>query len=259
MSLPSNSLCRPRLRLVACAVLALMAWVSPMRAANLFSNSSFENGTWGGSQTFVDPSNATSLFNSTSTITGWSTVTGSTWVQDATRTTDGNRMLWLGPPTAGSWTCISQKVSAFSSGDPSLQLVSGSRYTLSVDYSLFAPSDPTASLPGLSTFTVYYVLGTNSFGDDPFSQHTMFTDVDAVSDWSSLQWNQLDIVFDMPSITGYDYIKFFLSAPKADAFTQSRGVLIDNAMLDYTPLAIPEPGSLIMALAAMGLCARRRR
>ena len=50
-------------------------------------------------------------------------------------------------------------------------------------------------------------------------------------------------------------MKFFLSAPKATASVQSRGVLIDNSSL---ALAIPEPGAL-MLLTALAFLGRRRR
>lgn len=235
--------------------LGLLVVTSPVSGANLFTNASFESGTWGGSQSFVDPNNATTLFNSSSTLTGWTTVIGSTWVQDTTRATDANRMLWLGPPSVGAWDCASQKVSLFSSGDPSLQLVANNRYNLLVDYSFFDPNDPTAALVGLSSFTAYYVLGTNAGGDDPFSQTTLFTNTGSVSNWNALQWNQASISFDLPNIAGYDYIKFFLSAPKATASVQSRGVLIDNASLSL----VPEPGSLILCGTLLGLAAHRRR
>lgn len=233
----------------------------PAMAANLFTNSSFESGTWGGSQSFVDSSNATSLSNSSTTISGWTTNIGSTWVQDSSRATDANRMLWLGPPSVGTNDCISQKVSLFGSGDPSLQLVASNRYTLTVDYALFDPNDPTASLPGQSTFQVYYLLGTNAGGDNPFTQTFLLNTTDIVSPWSNglggsgLDWNQATLTFDLPSTAGYDYMKFFLSAPKATASVQSRGVLIDNSSL---ALAIPEPGSLLL-LAALAIFGKRRR
>lgn len=242
--------------------LALM-WLAAMtaQAANLFTNSSFENGAWGGGQSFVDANNATSLSNSSTTINGWTTNLGSTWVQDSSRVTDANRMLWLGPPSVGTNVCISQKVNLFGSGDPSLQLVANNRYTLTVDYALFDPNDPTAALPGLSTFQVYYLLGTNAGGDDPFSQTFLLNTTDVVSPWSNglggsgLDWSQATLSFDLPSTAGYDYMKFFLSAPKATASVQSRGVLIDNSSL---ALAIPEPGAL-MLLTALAFQGRRRR
>lgn len=248
----------PRLRLG----LALM-WLAtvPVQAANLFTNSSFEDGTWGGGQSFVDANNATSLSNSSTTINGWTTNIGSTWVQDSSRVTDANRMLWLGPPSVGTNDCISQKVNLFGSGDPSLQLVANNRYTLTVDYALFDPNDPTAAQPGLSTFQVYYLLGTNAGGDNPFTQTFLLNTTDIVSPWSNglggsgLNWTQATLTFDLPSTAGYDYMKFFLSAPKATASVQSRGVLIDNSGL---ALAIPEPGSLVL-LTSLAFIARRRR
>lgn len=259
----SESSYRPRSlsRLLACLGF-FMAMGSATQATNLFSNSSFENGTWGGSQSFVDSSNATTLFNSTSTITGWGTNIGSTWVQDIDRAPDASRMLWLGPPSAGSNVCINQKVSLASSGDPSTQLVAGNRYTLNVDYSFFDPNDPNASLAGLSTFQVYYLLGTNTGGDDPFSQTYLLNTTGAVSTWSDglggsgLTWNQASLSFDLPNITGYDYMKFFLSAPKATASVQSRGVLIDNSSL---MLAIPEPNSLLLVGLSFAFLGRRRK
>lgn len=255
MPVPPLTHFAPRLAKAAWLCLGLLVLAAPASGANLFTNASFENGAWGGSQSFVNSNNATTLFNSSSTLTGWTTVIGSTWVQDPTRATDANRMLWLGPPSVGSFVCASQKVNVFTSGDPSLQLVANNRYNLLLDYSFFDPNDPTAALAGLSTFTAYYVLGTNAGGDDPFSQTTLFTNTGSVSNWNALQWNQASISFDMPNIAGYDYIKFFLSAPKATAFVQSRGVLIDNASLSL----VPEPGSLILCGTLLSLAAHRRR
>jgi hypothetical protein len=235
-------------------------------AANLFTNSSFETGAWGGAQTFVNPSNATTLSNSSTTVTGWTTSTGSTWVQDVNRATDLNRMIWLGAPAFGACTCLSQKVSLFSSGDPSTQLMRNNTYTMLVDAAFFDPTDPTASLAGLSTLQMYYVLGTNGGGDDPFSISTIFETTGSVSPWSNgfggsgLQWNESTVTFTVPSAVGYDYMRFFLGAPKATGSTPSRGVLVDNASLTLATAAIPEPGSVTMlASLALGLVGRRRR
>jgi hypothetical protein len=252
--------CLPKLLRTATLMAAvLMAWSA--KAATLFTNSSFETGLWGGNQSFVNPNDATSLFNSTTTIDGWATSIGSTWVQEPTHTTDGNRMVWLGPPSVGSADCVNQKLSVSSTGDPAMQLIAGNDYSLSVDYAFYDPSDPTASNSNLSRFIVYYLLGTNSVGDIPFTQTTLYTNADVVSPWndgfggSGLIWKQATITFALPDITGYDYMKFFISAPKSTAGATSRGVLVDNASL----AVVPEPGSLLLCAPALLMLARRQR
>ena len=243
-------------------ILCLAAFQNPASAAtNLFGNASFESGTWGGGQSFVDPNNATTLFNSNSTVTGWTTNIGSTWVQDSAHAVDANRMVWLGPPSVGASDCISQRLSVSAFGDPASQLVVGNRYDLTIDYSFFAPSDPTAFDPTLSRFQIYYLLGNDSTGDNPFTQTILLDNSGSVSAWddglggSGLVWNFADIGFDMPDITGYDYMKIFISAPKSTAGNTSRGVLVDNAMLTL----IPEPGSLMLCAFALLPSMRRRR
>ena len=254
----SKVLTRHLLLRVLLSGLAFSTLTPGIRAQNnLFTNPSFELGSISPVSSFVDPNNSMALFHSSSTITGWETNVGSTWVVDPTRAVDGDRMLWLGPPSAGSEECVIHRLAVAATGDPSTELVAGHRYSITLDYQFFDPADPTASSPADSTLAVYYTLGTNAGGDNPFTRHVLAQPFGDVDTWSGLNWQSLSLEFDMPSIVGYDYMKFYFSAPKNAGATSSRGVLIDNTALSL--VVIPEPGSLLCLLASLPLLGLGRR
>lgn len=241
--------------------LALLAGRAAMGQVNILNNSSFEVGLWSGGQNFVDPGNATALFSNTSTIGSWETHNGSTWVEDAARAVNGDRMLWIGPPQAGSELCTIYNTPVFSAGDAALHLIAGNRYNVSINFAFFDPADPMASSGEDSTLQIYYLLGSNALGDDPFSKVSLRNLQGEVAAWSSglggsgSLWNLASAEFDVPDITGYDYLKLYFSAPANTVATPSRGVLLDQASLSL----VPEPDSLLLTvLGLLGMLSRRR-
>lgn len=243
--------------------LALTVFSPTVRAAtNLITNGSFENGNWGGTDSFVNSNNASNLMFWNTQVGDWTPNSNSTWIQDAVRASDGNRLVWLGPPGAPYFTpitYISQTVAANT-------LTAGQTYHLSLDYDFFDPSDPTGASSMDSTLKVYYILGTSMdmgggsvmLTDDINTQTTLLTETGMTDSWNSLQWTQGGVDFTMPGLAGYDYLRIFFAAPPNGGSTPSMGVLIDNIGLSVA--VVPEPGSLLLVAAGtVGLLARRRR
>ena len=242
-----------------------LAMISAAHGANVILNSSFENGNWEGNQSFVDSTNATTLLYWNNVADRWTPNSGSTWVQDSLRATDGNRMVWLGAPTSNSETYISQPISTLSAGGA---LLSQTNYHLELDYDFFDPTDPMGMMPMDSTIQIYYTLGYYMFMGDPnmpmlmddFSRTVLFTDTGMTDSWmngAAMNWRTAGIDFTTPDLTGYDYLRLYIVAPRNTVQTPSMGVLVDNISLS----PVPEPGSLLtLGLAGlMGVWRRRQR
>lgn len=244
---------------------AAFAWLPAAQGQNLITNGSFETGSWSGSESFVDTNNGTTLMFWNNLVSNWTPNSGSTWVQDAVRAQDGTRMVWLGAPSSGTETYISQPVSTLSAGG---SLLGNQTYHLSLGYDFFDRSDPEGMMAMESTVNVYYVLGTYMFMGDPgnpmlmdvsSTRTALFTDSGMTDTWSSgagMNWQTCGIDFTTPSLTGYDYLRIYISAPKDTISSPSMGVLVDNVSL--TLATVPEPGSLLL-LGVLGTVLRRRR
>ena len=250
---------------ILASILVLNAWMPEAHAQNVVLNGSFESGNWSGTQAFVEPNNASTLLYWNNVVSKWTPNSGSTWVQDSLRASDGNRMVWLGPPTSSSETYISQPVSTLSAGG---SLQSNTAYRLTLDYDFFDLTDPSAGMAMDSTINVYYVLGTYMFMGDPempmlmddsFTKTSLYSDTGTIDSWlngANMNWTTASIDFQTPNLTGYDYLRVFISAPQNSVPTPSMGVLVDNVSLSAAP--VPEPGSaLLLSLGA--LLVRRRR
>lgn len=252
------------LAFVACVVGCI--WPNQAGAQNLVTNGSFESGAWGGTESFVDSNNATTLMYWNNLVSNWTPNSGSTWVQDAVRAPDGNRMVWLGAPASGAETYISQPISTVSAGGG---LQGNQTYHLSLGYDFFDRSDPEGMMAMESTINIYYVLGTYMFMGDPgnpmlmddsFTRTALFTDSGMTDAWStgaSMDWQTASINFTTPSLTGYDYLRIYISAPQDTPSSPSMGVIIDNVSLNLA--TVPEPGSLLLATLGAMLLARCRR
>ncbi|MDB6116496.1 MAG: hypothetical protein JWO08_277, partial [Verrucomicrobiaceae bacterium] len=234
-------------------------------ATNLITNGSFENGNWGGTDSFVNSNNASNLMFWNTQVADWTPNSNSTWIQDPLRSSDGNRMVWLGPPGAPFFTpitYISQTVAA--SG-----LTSGQSYHFSLDYDFFDRNDPSNTMSMDSSLKVYYILGMNMdmgggnimLMDDLNTETTLLTQTGMTDTWndpSGLMWTQGGADFVMPDMTGFDYLRIYIAAPPNSVQTPSMGVLVDN--LGLSVVAVPEPGSLFLAAAGCArLMSRRRR
>lgn len=229
----------------------VLACDSAAQAASLITNGSFEIGSWGGAQSFVDPGNATDapwsgLFDN------WLTF-GSTWVQDAVRADDGNRMVWVQP---GNYLQQTLATSA---------LQSGQTYTLSLGYDFFDPSDPNNLMGMDSSIQIYYVTGyyyampghTMPMDDAPVQLYANTGMTDAWNEGANMDWQTANINFQLPSLAGKDYLRLYITAPSNSPGTPSMGVLIDNVSLNLA--VIPEPGSLMLAVLGLMFYGRRRR
>jgi hypothetical protein len=247
------------------SLLTFCVFLPKAKAQNLVSNSSFETGNWDGTQTFVDPNNASTLLYWNNVVSNWTPNSGSTWVQDAPRASDGNRMVWLGAPPFSAQTYISQPISTLSAGG---SLQSNQNYTLTLDYDFFDPTDPQGLMGMDSTIDIYYILGTYMFMGDPGNPMLMdnaatrtqlFTDSGMTDSWlngANMNWMTANIDFQAPNLSGYDYLRIFIAAPLNTVSTPSMGVLVDNVSLSVA--VVPEPSSLaLVALATIGW--RRRR
>jgi hypothetical protein len=253
----------------ACATAILLASVSSVAAANLFTNSSFEQGSWTGLQAFVNPNNSTELTTAPA-LTGWQTNPNTYWVEDPSRTPlgGGNRMLWLGPPSATN-TCVTQTLDLFSIGNPQNQLVGLQTYRLSIDYAFFNPTNLSPAPGTPSALQIHYVMYSGGvpdpgsyyyFPEDPGDPTTPTNITGTLSPWttsgaSGLGWTTATFDFVLPDVTGYDQIKFCFSAPFSTPSTPSAGVLVDRAGLTV----VPEPTSLLLSMIGGGLALRRRR
>lgn len=260
---PSITTSRVSVLRTVLAVLLVITSMVPRagKSAQLLLNNGFESGTWSGTYDFVDTNNATQLWTLPQLLPNWATATNSVWVDDPTRATQGGRFVWL-DPSYGPQVCVGQKLSYFTSGDSNTQVVGGATYQILADYAFFDPGDVDGSNPMLSSFEIYAIMGDNVFGDDPGSKIDLFLDSNSVSPWenglggSGLTWYQASITFTMPVITGYDYVKFYFSAPTDSVSSPSRGVAVDNLSL----AAVPEPsGVALLGVTGLWLGFMRRK
>ena len=237
-------------------LLAACTCVVEAQAQNLVSNGSFENGSWGGTASFVDPNNGTALLYWDGQVNGWVPNSNSVWVQDAVRAEDGNRMVWLGPPSS-----LYQLISTTS-------LQSNQNYHLSLAYDFFDRNDPEGSMSMDSTLTISYVLGTymdmgggSMMLEDDFSTFTSLYSTTGMTDaWSNganMDWMTASFNFQLPDLDDNEYLRLIISAPSNSVPTPSMGVLIDNVSL--TVAVVPEPASLLLVALSALCCQRRRR
>jgi hypothetical protein len=221
------------------ATLALLALHSPASAATPYSsffsdNGSFELGT--GSPPLEFASN----FSSTAEITGWSLYASGAvpmWLEDG-NAQDGNRYIELSSVGGlASWTSSARIDSGFQ--NPGV-FVAGESYELSFWGAGGIGSNNSVSL------IWYNSLGFNGQTVD-IPDYTQ-TEFDALG---GLEWVQYRVPF-----TATDSVmNLAVNMPTARTFGVNNTVYLDN----FSIVAVPEPGGLMLALLGLSACLVRRR
>jgi hypothetical protein len=259
-----------------------VAWtlLSTASAQNLLQNTSFENGTYSGSNTFVDNLNSLSLTfptpghnNAGNALNYWGS-DAAQWIEDGTRATDGNRFLWL---AGGGTYCAGQELS-FGAGQ---SLEGGSTYRFTFD---FAAVNFNGGVPGDSTSLgstgltggrlelnwvnsaggIISQVGTweteqltNGFAGGPLSLQNAVT-------WDSLQtavgtvgsgWNRGFVDVTLPGAGPSGAVGVLVSLSNSNNQTNNTGLAVDNASV----AAVPEPSGLVLLSAGLVPLVRRRR
>ncbi len=221
--------------------LSQIAGAATTFGANLLTNGSFENGTWGTSTYFPSTTWATkkpAIRNITSSlISNWSP-DKCDWITDSTRATDGSRFLYI-LPSDQSWNyCVGQNLSVGGSAGAGRQLVTGHTYRVQYSCVAFNPNYPTGVGATTGKPAVEYgwttSTGTSGFAE-LFNVREDSTGLPAsqmpAANWDALVWRNYTGYFVAPAVSTSAYnMTLWLSMVKTDGATAAltSGMLFDN-------------------------------